>query len=313
MDARISTSLPQHPKTKKLARRLGPAGPLACIYLFLWAAANRSDGDLSGMSEEDIELAVDWAGDAGAFVATMVEVRFLDGQEGKYRIHDWTEHNPWAAGAEARSEKSRWAALCKQHGRREAARMMPEYAERMRAASHESATGTTWAVPDSATGTPLADSGSAPSPLPSPLPIPDQKPTPSAAPMAAAELPDPPAWIDPKAWDGFVAMRKRERHPLTPRAAELIHRKLADMRAQGVDPNDALDQSTRNGWRDVFALKPDTGATHATHPPRRESLAERVERRCREADERDARAADSRAESAGNAHVLGANGRDLRA
>ena len=34
-DARISTALPSHPKTKKLLRRLGPAGPLSCIYLFL--------------------------------------------------------------------------------------------------------------------------------------------------------------------------------------------------------------------------------------------------------------------------------------
>src|SRR5690625_2595966 len=159
-DARISTTFPAHPKTKKLRRRLGDSGHLACLYLFLWAAANRSDGDLSGMSDEDIELAVDWNGEDGAFVAEMVAVRFLDGEEGSYTIHDWEEHNPWAAGAAARSEKSRWAALCKQHGRREAARMMPEYAERLIDASQDSASGTQNsakgkpdAVPDSASGT----------------------------------------------------------------------------------------------------------------------------------------------------------------
>lgn len=121
-DARLSTALPSHPKTKKLARRLGPAGPLGCIYLFLWAAANRSDGDLSGMTDEDIELAVDWTGEDGAFVREMADVGFLDGGPDAYTIHDWAEHNPWAASASSRAEKSRWAALCKQHGRKEIGR-----------------------------------------------------------------------------------------------------------------------------------------------------------------------------------------------
>lgn len=88
IDARISTAFPSHPKTKKLARRLGPAGPLACMYLFLWAAANRSDGDLAGMSDEDIELAVDWDGDDGVFVSEMVAVGFLDGDQHSRAIHD---------------------------------------------------------------------------------------------------------------------------------------------------------------------------------------------------------------------------------
>lgn len=183
IDARISTGLPAHPKTKKLARRLGAAGPLGCIYLFLWTAANRSDGDLSGLSDEDIELAIDWAGEEGGFVAAMVEVGFLDGVESARQIHDWAEHNPWAAGAEARSEKSRWAALCKQHGRQEAARMMPEYAKRI----EDSCQKVPAAVPESASGTPLAELGSAPSPclsvsLPSPSPKAERSPTGSRLP-----------------------------------------------------------------------------------------------------------------------------------
>ena len=180
MDARISTGLPGHPKTKKLARRLGAEGPLGCIYLFLWTAANRSNGDLSGMTDEDIELAIDWAGDEGAFVAAMAEVGFLEGEPDARRIHDWAEHNPWAAGAEARSEKSRWAALCKQHGRKEAAKLMPEYAARIAEASESDAGSKPDALPKSATGTPLAETGTAPSPclsvsLPSPSPSPNQE------------------------------------------------------------------------------------------------------------------------------------------
>lgn len=157
-DARLSTALPSHPKTKKLARRLGPAGPLCCIYLFLWAAANRSDGDLSGMTDEDIELAVDWTGDDGEFVRAMSQVGFLDGESHSYVIHDWAEHNPWAAGASDRSEASRWAALCKRYGRDGAADRMPEYATRMRPARD----------PDAPRTNPHCDPD-APSPSPSPI------------------------------------------------------------------------------------------------------------------------------------------------
>ena len=117
IDARISTKLPSHPKTKKLKRRLGAAGPLGCIYLFIWAAANKPDGNLSGMSDEDIELAVDWDGELGVFVAAMVEVGFLDGDDHNRSIHDWSEHNPWAAGSGDRSEVAKWNAFCKHYGR----------------------------------------------------------------------------------------------------------------------------------------------------------------------------------------------------
>lgn len=202
-DARISTGLPDHPKTKKLIRRLGQAAAWNLVRLILWTAANRSDGDMTGMSNEDLELSGDWLGEEGALVRALVEVRFLDGEEGAYRFHDWADHNPWAAGSEKRSEKASWAALCKQHGRQEAARMMPEYAARLRHvrqdseqasqvpaaglldsanstatsvldAVPDSATSTQVAVPDSATGMQLAQPSSAPSPSPSPSPSPKE-------------------------------------------------------------------------------------------------------------------------------------------
>lgn len=175
-DARLSAALPGHPKTKKLIRRCGEAGAWHLVCLILWARVNRPDGDLSGMTAEDIELAVDWRGDPDAFVSALDQVGFLDGQEGEYRLHDWAEHQPWSAGSEARSEKARWAGLCKQHGRAEAARLMPDYAARISAAGTEksaastpkTATSTDVAELDSATGTKQA----APSPLPSPSPYP---------------------------------------------------------------------------------------------------------------------------------------------
>lgn len=170
-DARIAVGLPAHPKTKKLIRRIGEAGAWYLVRLFLWAASDRSNGDLSGLSDEDIELAVDWSGEEGAFVEALANVGFIDGEEGARAIHDWEEHNPWAAGAEARSEKSKWAAMCKQYGREGAAKRMPEYAASIGFAPSmqagedpNSASGMPEALLESASGTPVAESSSAPLP-----------------------------------------------------------------------------------------------------------------------------------------------------
>lgn len=137
VDARINCNLPAHPKTKKLIRRVGEAGAWRLVCLFMWAAQSRPNGNLEGMTAEDVELAVDWQGEEGAFVRSLVEVGFLDGEEGSYSIHDWDQHNPWAAGSESRAEKASWNALCRHHGRERAAELMPEYAARIRAASSE--------------------------------------------------------------------------------------------------------------------------------------------------------------------------------
>lgn len=112
-DARISTALPQHPKTKKLRRRLGDGGCWSLVCLFLWTAANRWDGSLADMSDEDIELAADWIGEPGALVAALVDVGFLDGGPGDYAIHDWQDHNPWAASRGQRQEIARAAAAAR--------------------------------------------------------------------------------------------------------------------------------------------------------------------------------------------------------
>jgi hypothetical protein len=109
-DARISTALPRHPKTVKLQRRLGAPGFCSLICLFLWVAENRPTGDLEGMSDEDIEIAATWPGESETFVRTLTEVGFLDGAKGAYRVHDWAEHNPWAANRPRRVEKARAAA-----------------------------------------------------------------------------------------------------------------------------------------------------------------------------------------------------------
>lgn len=134
-DARISTALPSHPKTRKLYKRLGGDGCWALICLFLWVAGNRSDGDLRGLTEEDIELAADWRGEAGTFIAALREVGFLDGEPGSFTVHDWAEHNPWAATRGKRVECAKRAAAVRWEQREDAVGMRSasdSNAERMR-------------------------------------------------------------------------------------------------------------------------------------------------------------------------------------
>ena len=78
-----------------------------------------------------------------------------------------------------------------------------------------------------------------------------------------------PDWIDPAAWEGFVAMRKKIRAPLTERAITVTINELERLRSAGQNPNHCLDQSTQHAWRGVFAVK--TGDNHAGQRQHRET------------------------------------------
>jgi len=150
-DIRLKVTFPNHHKTKKLYRRLGAQGPLSLIYLWLYASENKPDGLLTGMDEEDIELASQWTGESGALVAAMLELCLLHkvacSEQCYYKIHDWKENNPYAFHAPLRAEKARKAA--------------------------ESRWGKTKQKPDdNAPSMPLADLSNAPAPDPTPTPKP---------------------------------------------------------------------------------------------------------------------------------------------
>lgn len=111
MDIRIDVDFYNHIKTKKLERRCGPQGSRSIIHLWIWAAQNRPSGDLSGMTDEDIEIAADWRPGDGALVPILAELNWLDGEPGAYCLHDWREHNPWAADADNRRDRARFSKL----------------------------------------------------------------------------------------------------------------------------------------------------------------------------------------------------------
>lgn len=101
-------------------RALGAEGVLAIEDIWSYCADpshGRTDGDLSGMSDEDIADEIDWAGDAGELMGTLCGLALIDGGPGNRSVHDWLEHNPYAASFIQRSwsgkkaAHERWAKL----------------------------------------------------------------------------------------------------------------------------------------------------------------------------------------------------------
>ncbi len=64
-----------------------------------------------------------------------------------------------------------------------------------------------------------------------------------------------PDWIPAEAWAGYVEMRKKKRAVMTDRAIKLKIDALAAFMANGDDIAAILDQSTANGWTDLYPLK----------------------------------------------------------
>jgi hypothetical protein len=64
-----------------------------------------------------------------------------------------------------------------------------------------------------------------------------------------------PNWIPVDAWQGYLEMRKKKNKVPTDRARDLVIKELDKLRAEGHDLEAALDNSTKNGWTDVYAPK----------------------------------------------------------
>lgn len=110
-DIRLSVEFWDHPKTVKLERRLGLEGVKALQVLWAWSAKNRPDGILSGMDEEDIEIAAGWKGNDGELLQTLIELRWIDKGADGYALHDWADHNDWAAKVTDRGDRGRFLRL----------------------------------------------------------------------------------------------------------------------------------------------------------------------------------------------------------
>lgn len=92
LEALIRTNFTDNIKVKRILKRLGYQGGWYLFKFILWVAANKDNGDLKGMKKDDIELAVNWDGDAGAFAGALADYKFLDGDEGSYVVHKWSTY-----------------------------------------------------------------------------------------------------------------------------------------------------------------------------------------------------------------------------
>lgn len=64
-----------------------------------------------------------------------------------------------------------------------------------------------------------------------------------------------PDWIPVDAWNGYIDMRKKKRKEPTDYARDLVIAELGKLLAAGQDLKAVLDNSTKNGWTDVYAVK----------------------------------------------------------
>jgi uncharacterized protein YdaU (DUF1376 family) len=94
-----------------------------------------------------------------------------------------------------------------------------------------------------------------------------------------------PEWIDQKAWDDFVGMRKEIKKPITENAKGLAVKALEKLALQGHNPDVVLNQSTFHSWQGLFAIKQENQngfgqqANTGTNRPSRPSLVEQVRQR----------------------------------
>jgi hypothetical protein len=109
-DFRLRVGALSHPKIKKLKRTLGAEGVLAWIALLAHAASYHVDGCLHITCSGDLAIAADWDGPEAELWDALIGLRLLDKDPHTgLVIHDWTDHNPWAAEALKRSEAARKA------------------------------------------------------------------------------------------------------------------------------------------------------------------------------------------------------------
>lgn len=83
------STLARHPKTLRLARRLGVSVPTAIGHLHLlwwWALEYAQDGDVSAFDDEEVADACVWEGEPAAFRRALTAAGFLDDGGA---VHDW--------------------------------------------------------------------------------------------------------------------------------------------------------------------------------------------------------------------------------
>jgi hypothetical protein len=117
-DIRVSTTWDEHPKFRKLEKRLGAEAVLGVFRLWAYAGRVAFDGVFRDMDSYDIAHIAKWRGDPNKFVSTLLDLRLMDRNSGDVAIHDWPEWNARAMSYPARSRVARENAIRGWHKRR---------------------------------------------------------------------------------------------------------------------------------------------------------------------------------------------------
>ena len=93
----LHQEMPRHKKLLVLARLLKVDRRYAVgimIDLWTWSLDNAdSDGNLSGMTADDIEMALDWpVKKSGELIAALLKAKLLEDRGGTYALHDWADY-----------------------------------------------------------------------------------------------------------------------------------------------------------------------------------------------------------------------------
>ncbi len=84
-----------HPKTRRLARKLGIPIPHVVGHLHIlwhWCMSFAQDGDLTKYDAEEIAFGMMWDGDPEQLLEALVASGFLDLVKGKLKVHNWDEY-----------------------------------------------------------------------------------------------------------------------------------------------------------------------------------------------------------------------------
>jgi hypothetical protein len=96
----------------------------------------------------------------------------------------------------------------------------------------------------------------------------EQKPTrkrAGATRKARAGVIEAPDWLPGESWAAFVEHRKAMRAPMTDQAQRLAVAKLGQLREQGHEPGQVIEQSIMRGWRGLFPVE-SQGKTTGAQP-----------------------------------------------
>jgi hypothetical protein len=121
-DIRLHLSFFKNAKVADLQDRFGAEGVLCLLRLWSWAGFNAPTGDLR-LTAHGIETMAEWHPRAqkpgekpGDFCSFLVQKNLLEkivdqgGLTIAFRVHDWSDFQSWALGAEARHRKAKKAA-----------------------------------------------------------------------------------------------------------------------------------------------------------------------------------------------------------